>query len=127
MLLPWLASKNQSTTSVNEPETEYYDYTLKESLSTCEAGGLSCRLVNSMLVYKCSVSKCLQNPYSTILLEDFSKHIELSHLYIVWDGMCQTCKHKIEKTHEQFLLKDALQHLISHHLDLKNKQPATCM
>lgn len=41
--------------------------------------------------------------------------------------MCQTCKHKIEKTNEQFLLKDALQHLISHHLDLKNKQPATCM
>lgn len=105
--------------SVGEPETDYFEYTLKEHSTICEAGGLSCEQVHSVLLYKCSISKCLQNEYSTINLKAFFRHIELSHSYVVWDGMCGACKHTIEKSNEHFLMKDALQHLVSHHLVVK--------
>lgn len=95
----------------------------------CVLGGLSCEQINnSVLLYKCTVSACFQNQYSTVFFKDFYKHIEISHQFTVWDGMCHACKHKIEMISEQHFLKDALQHLISHHLVLKkNENHDLCM
>lgn len=90
---------------------------------------LSCELINSILLYKCSVSKCKNNQFSTVVLIDFLKHINLNHQRIVWDRKCDVCKHTVEKIiNKQYLLKDALYHIISYHLVLKEiQQPDMCM
>lgn len=89
---------------------------------------LSCELINSILLYKCSVAKCQNNQFSTVILIDFFKHINLNHQNVVWDRKCDICKQKIEKINEQYFLKDALDHIVSHHLVLKEiQQPNICM
>lgn len=91
--------------------------------------GLSCELKNSILLYKCSVSKCQNNQFSTVVLIDFLKHINLNHQQIVWDRKCDICEHAVEKiNNKQYILKDALHHIISYHLVLKEiQQPNICM
>jgi len=84
--------------------------------------GLSCELIKSMLLFKCSVSNCLENQYSTVFLIDFSKHINQNHQFVIWDGNCEPCHHKLQIISEQYYVKDALEHLVSHHLVLKNNE-----
>lgn len=98
---------------------ENSEYTLKDGCTKCTVGGLSCELINSVLIFKCSVSRCLDNEFSTIILIDFFKHIELNHQFLVWDRKCDVCEHKIETISEQYFLKNALEHIIAHHLVLK--------
>jgi len=104
-----------------------FEYTLKEKSSKCIVGGLSCELINSVLLFKCSASRCLDNQFSTVILNDLFKHIELNHQFWVWDQKCDVCKHKDEMIQEQFFLKNALEHIIAHHLVLKkDKQSSMC-
>lgn len=108
----------------DESNIKYSEYTLKENTVKCIVDGLSCELINEIILFKCTVSKCHINQFSTVILSDFMKHIELSHQFYVWDKNCNTCKLKIEMSSEQCFLKDALQHIISHHLVLKkDEQP----
>lgn len=87
--------------------------------------GLSCEIMNSELLYKCSVCKCQQNEFSTVVLADFFKHIELNHQYLNWNRMCDLCSHKLSKNVDQYYLKDALEHLISYHMVLKKDEKPT--
>ena len=88
--------------------------------------GLSCESINSMLLFKCSASNCLENQFSTVVLIDFFKHIKHNHEFVVWDGNCEACNHKLKIVSKQYFLKNALEHLVSHHLVLKNnEQPNT--
>lgn len=85
--------------------------------------GLSCELINSTLLFKCSVSNCKENQFSTIIYTDFFKHIKINHQFEVWDGKCEACNHKLHKIPELYFMKNALEHLVSHHFVLKkNKQ-----
>jgi len=103
------------------------EYTLKEGSTKCTVGSLSCEIINSVLLFKCSASGCLNNQFSTVILIDIFKHIELNHQFLVWDRKCNICKHKIEMISEQCFLKNALEHIIAHHLVLKkNEQPNMC-
>lgn len=92
---------------------------MKDDSTVCAIAGLSCELLNNSLFYKCSASKCIQNQFSTVILMDFFKHIELSHTFVTWDRKCDVCKHKVETSSEQYFLKNALEHLVSRHLVLK--------
>lgn len=84
--------------------------------------GLCCELVNSILLFKCSVSDCQENQFCTVVLIDFIKHINKNHEYVVWDGYCGACNHKLLLVSEQYYVRNALEHLISHHLVLKNNE-----
>ncbi|XP_022160559.1 uncharacterized protein LOC111026733 [Myzus persicae] len=117
---------NQSPTketriSTEQPEIQYSEYTFKEKSKTFVLAGLSCELINSMLLFKCSVSSCLEK-FSTSVLIDFSKHIITNHQFVIWDGNCEACHHKSSIISDQYYVKDALEHLISHHLVLKNTE-----
>jgi len=101
---------------------DYTDYTLKDKSKKCVLAGLSCELINSILLFKCSVSNCLENQFSTVVLIDFSKHIIKNHPFVMWDGNCEACHHKLQIVSEQYYVKHALEHLISHHLILKNNE-----
>ncbi|VVC35861.1 Zinc finger C2H2-type,Zinc finger, RING/FYVE/PHD-type [Cinara cedri] len=109
-------------TITDEPMIEHQEYTLKFNSLKCTVAGLSCEVINSILLYKCSVSKCLNNQFSTVLLNELFKHIHLNHQHIVWDRRCDMCQQKFEKINEQYLLKDALEHIVSHHLVLREIQ-----
>jgi hypothetical protein len=83
-----------------------------------------------VLLYKCSVLKCHQNAFSTVVLADFFKHIELNHQFLIWNKMCDLCGDKLQIMcdTDQYYLKDALEHLISYHLVLKKDEQSTiCM
>jgi len=104
---------------------EYSEYTLKEKSKKCVLAGLSCELINSMLLFKCSVSNCQENQFSTVVLIDFFKHINKNHQFVVWDGHCEACLHKLPIGSEQYNVINALEHLVSHHLILKNNEQHT--
>lgn len=105
----------------------YPEYVIKDNLTKCIVAGLRCEMMNSVLFYKCSVSKCLQNQFSTVALLEFFKHIELNHQFINWNRKCDMCSLKLEKIKENYFLKDALEHIILHHLVIKEiKQANTC-
>lgn len=85
--------------------------------------GLCCELKNSTLLFKCSVSDCQETQFSTVVLVDFFQHINKSHQYVVWDGYCGACHHKLPIVFEQYYVRNALEHLVSHHLVvLKNNK-----
>ncbi|VVC46205.1 Pre-C2HC domain [Cinara cedri] len=113
------ACNEKCTAITDDPTFEHKEYTLKYNLKKCIVAGLSCELMHSILVYKCSVSKCEYNPFSTVVLNDLFKHIYLNHKHMAWDKKCDMCKQKVDNLNEQYLLKDALEHIISHHLVLK--------
>lgn len=104
------------------------EYTLKDNIRKYTIAGLSCELIiNSVLLYRCSVSRCELNQFSTVILMDFVKHIELNHQHVIWDKNCDICKYEIENT-EEYFLKDALKHIMSNHLVLKKKEePVICV
>ncbi|KAL4143321.1 hypothetical protein QTP88_005667 [Uroleucon formosanum] len=123
--LPQQANKspNKETRITTEPfEIEYSEFTLKEKSKKCVLAGLCCELVNSILLFKCSVSDCQENQFCTVVLIDFIKHINKNHEYVVWDGYCGACNHKLLLVSEQYYVRNALEHLISHHLVLKNNE-----
>lgn len=117
-----LAIKEEPITITDAPEIEHQEYTLKDNSIKCNVAELRCEIVNSMLLYKCSVSRCKTNQFSTIVLNDLFNHINLNHRHSVWDRKCVMCKVKVENINDQYLLKDALDHIISHHLVLKEIQ-----
>lgn len=121
-----LACNEEFTTSTDEPMIKHQEYTLKYTSFKCTIADLSFELnLNSTLVYTCSASNCQNNPFSTVILNVFFKHINLNHQHIVWDRRCDMCNQKFEKIYELYLLKDALEHIISHHLVLKEIQQPT--
>lgn len=124
-----LAISNNSQISEDSSDIEYIEYALKDNIKKYTVANLSCELIiNSVLLYKCSVLRCALNQFSTVILMDFFKHIELNHQQVIWDNKCDFCNHKVENIKEEYFLKDALNHLISHHLVLKNNEkPNTCM
>jgi len=101
---------------------EYSEYTLKENSKKCVMAGFSCELINSMLLFKCSVSNCRENQFSTVVLIDFSKHINKNHQFEVWDGYCEACNHKLPIISEHYYVRNALEHLVTHHFVLKNNK-----
>jgi len=101
---------------------EHSKYTLKEKSKKCVIAGLSCELINSMLLFKCSVSNCQEIQFSTVVLIEFSGHINKNHPFVVWDGHCEACHHKLPIVSEQYYVRNALEHLVSHHLVLKNNE-----
>lgn len=104
------------------------EYTLKENFRVCTVADISCQLIGQMLVFNCRISNCQHNPFSTIIFKDFARHIELHHLHTVWDRKCNECGLKLEKTSEECCtIKDAFNHLISHHLVLKTKETSSNM
>lgn len=121
----FIANGNETRMVEDESKIEYSEYILKENAIKCTVDGLSCELINAVLLFKCFVSKC---QFGTVVFKDFVEHIELNHQFYVWNKKCDTCKLKIEMASEQCFLKDALQHMISHHLVLKkNEQSILCM
>jgi len=119
----FLLAPKEGTRITTEPlAIEYSEYTLKEKTKKCVIAGLSCELINSMLIFKCSVSNCRENKFSTVFLTDFSKHIKKNHQFVVWDGHCEACHHKLPIVSEQYYVRNALEHLVSHHLVLKNNE-----
>jgi len=84
--------------------------------------GLSCELLNSILLFRCSVSNCRENQFSSVVFIDFCKHINKNHQFVVWDGHCEACDHKLPIVSEQYYVRNALEHLVSHHLVLKNNE-----
>lgn len=104
---------------------------MKGNCQMCTVAELSCCLADAgqVLMFKCCVSMCLGRAYSTVDLREFVKHIEQNHEHTVWDGKCSTCELKVEKISDECLLvKDALKHMIAHHLALKECEDLnTCM
>ncbi|XP_025411013.1 uncharacterized protein LOC112683957 isoform X4 [Sipha flava] len=119
--------ENKNRFNVINPGIENAEYTLKEKSTKCIVAGLSCEIINSVLLYKCSVLKCHQNAFSTVVLADFFKHIELNHQFLIWNKMCDLCGDKLQIMcdTDQYYLKDALEHLISYHLVLKKDEQST--
>lgn len=98
---------------------------MKENTFKCTVANISCQLSNSVLVYKCFVSGCSHNFFSTVFFADLIKHIELNHKHIIWDRKCSECTDKVEKISEEYYIEDALKHLVSHHLVLKKNEQCT--
>lgn len=116
-------SPKEGTRITTEPlAMEYSEYTLKENSKKCVMAGFSCELINSMLLFKCSVSNCRENQFSTVVLIDFSKHINKNHQFEVWDGYCEACNHKLPIISEHYYVRNALEHLVTHHFVLKNNK-----
>jgi len=127
MMFLELAYENESRMSPIEPE--YNFYTFKENVKQCNVGGIDCELsTNSIVLFKCCITGCVTNSFSTTVLSDFVKHIELYHNCVVWNRKCNECNLKMEKILEEYFVKDALEHIISQHLILKaNNQSERCM
>eukprot|EP00102_Acyrthosiphon_pisum_P022313 XP_016659523.1 PREDICTED: uncharacterized protein LOC100573806 [Acyrthosiphon pisum] len=116
-------SPKEGTRITTDPlAIEYLEYTLKEKSKNCVMAGLSCELIDSMLLFKCSVSNCREIQFSTVVFVDFFKHIKRNHQFVVWDGHCEACHYKLPIVSEQYYVGNALDHLVSHHLDLKNNE-----
>lgn len=112
-------------TSATMPVESYHvfknvNYTFKGNTKQCTVANISCGFFDSVLLFKCHVSGCLDNPYSTVILFDFFKHVERNHRHIIWDRKCSECGVKLEKVSEDCSIEDALKHLVSHHLVVKN-------
>jgi len=84
--------------------------------------GLSCEFINTMALFKCSVLNCSENQFLTEDLIDFYKHINQNHKFVVWDGKCELCHHNQKLVSKQYYIKNALKHLVTHHLLLKNNK-----
>ncbi|XP_026811622.1 uncharacterized protein LOC113552843 isoform X4 [Rhopalosiphum maidis] len=124
-MLTYLPDQNyqhESRISTEEFDITNSEYTLKENSTKCVLAGLSCELINSMLLFKCSVSSCLENQFSTVIFNDFYKHINQNHRFVVWDGKCKACHHNFKLVSEQYYVKNAFEHLVSHHLILKSNE-----
>ncbi|CAI6364719.1 unnamed protein product [Macrosiphum euphorbiae] len=116
-------SPKEGTIITTEPlAIDCSKYTLKEKSNKCVMAGLSCELMNSILLFKCSVSNCRENQFSSVVFIDFCEHINKNHQFVVWDGHCEACDHKLPIVSEQYYVRNALEHLVSHHLVLKNNE-----
>lgn len=105
----------------------FSEFTLKENSNILFVSDLKLELIDSILLFNCFASRCSEIEFSTMVLIDFIHHVELNHQFLIWNKFCEACNHKIEMNFEHCFLKDALEHIISHHLVLKkNKQPNMC-
>lgn len=103
-------------------DIENFEITLKGNSIKYTLAGLSCELINSMALFKCSILNCPENQFSTVDLNDFHKHINQNHKFVVWDGKCELCHDNLKLVSKQYYIKNALKHLVTHHLDFKNKE-----
>lgn len=78
-------------------------------------GGISCENISDLLLFKCMNGSCLIG-FSTVFYEELVKHIELHHKITPWNGICNICGHGLWRNWNRLFMKNALEHLVSHHL-----------
>lgn len=84
-------------------------------------GGINCEKISDLLLFKCVNNYCLLG-FSTIFLEELFKHIELHHKITPWNGMCNICGHGLWRNRNHLYMRNALEHLVSHHLTKCHKE-----
>ncbi|CAH1712108.1 unnamed protein product [Aphis gossypii] len=113
---------NQTRISTEASDIDNFEITLKGNSIKYTLAGLSCELINSMALFKCSILSCSENQFSTVDLNDFHKHINQNHKFVVWDGKCKLCHDNLKLISKKYYIKNALKHLVTHHLVFKNKE-----